>query len=123
MRSAMILVAVVVILGLCLLFLFSGCSKPPDYLSADGLRGWKAYRRHCTLCHDADPFQDSTKSPAGPPVAGSSLELLRLRVATGTDYPKGHKPQRDTKEMYALPQAVPEIPYLYAYLKEVRKTN
>ena len=108
-------VSLVILLAAC-----PSCSKPPDYLSANGKRGFKAYGRHCTVCHDADPFQDVIKGPA---ISGSSEALLRARVVSTGDpgYPKGHKPKRDTKEMYKQPAAVPEIPYLYAYLKEVRK--
>ncbi len=107
-------VSLLILLAAC-----PSCSKPPDYLSANGKRGWKAYRRQCTICH-ADPFQDSMKGPA---ISGSSEALLRARVVSTGDpgYPKGHKPKRDTKEMHVLPAAVPEIPYLYAYLKELRK--
>ncbi len=103
-----------------LLLALSSCSEPPPYLSEDGKRGWKAYRRHCTLCHNPNPFLDGTTTPGGPAIAGSSNELIRLRV-TSVTYPKGYKPKRDTKEMYVLPRWKPEVPYLQAYLKEVRK--
>ncbi|MHC4515286.1 MAG: hypothetical protein ACYTGW_15370 [Planctomycetota bacterium] len=96
------------------------CAKPDDYLSADGKRGWQAYRRHCTQCHNKEPFKDGTSSPGGPAIARASEELIRLRV-TGLKYPKGYKPKRDTNQMTRLPLAEPEVPYLYAYLKEVRK--
>ena len=96
------------------------CAKHDPYLSEDGKKGWKAFRRHCTLCHNVDPFLAGTSTPGGPPVAGSSEELIRMRV-TSTVYPKGYKPKADTTEMYPLPQAVKHIPYLFAYLKEVRK--
>jgi mono/diheme cytochrome c family protein len=101
--------------------LFSSCGgKPPEYLSEDGKKGWTAYHRHCTICHNPDPFKEGTTSPGGPPIAGSSAELVRLRVEKQV-YPKGYKPKRDTKLMTPQPQAIPDIPYLQAYLKEVRK--
>jgi len=96
------------------------CAKPDEYLSEDGKRGWQAYRRHCTQCHNKEPFRDGTSSPGGPAIANSSEELIRLRV-TSQDYPRGYKPKRDTNQMTKLPLAVSEVPYLYAYLKEVRK--
>ena len=65
-------------------------------------------------------FKDGTSSPGGPAIARASEELIRLRV-TGLKYPKGYKPKRDTNQMTRLPLAEPEVPYLYAYLKEVRK--
>ncbi len=119
-RVAATILALLILLA-CLMFLCQSCgSKPPDYLSEDGKRGFVAYHRHCTICHNANPFLEGTTSPGGPPIAGSSEELIRLRV-TKLAYPKGYKPQRDTKLMTVQPQAVPDIPYLYAYLKEVRK--
>lgn len=96
------------------------CAKPDPYLSEDGKKGWKAYRRHCTICHNANPFLEGTTSPGGPSIVGSSEELIRMRVIS-TKYPKGYKPKADTSLMTPLPQAVKEIPYLFAYLKEVRK--
>lgn len=114
-------IVVFAVAGPCLVALFVSCgSKPPDYLSEDAKRGWTAYHRHCTICHNPDPFQEGTTSPGGPPIAGSSEELIRLRVSK-LAYPKGYKPQRDTNLMTEQPQAIPDIPYLYTYLKEVRK--
>lgn len=108
-------------LGLCLLVLLQSCgSKPPEYLSEDAKLGWVAYNRHCTICHNPDPFKEGTTSPGGPPIAGSSEELIRLRV-TKLAYPKGYKPKRDTKLMTVQPQAVPDVPHIAAYLNEVRK--
>ena len=103
-----------------LLAFCSSCAKPDPYLSEDGKRGWKAYRRHCITCHNKNPFLDSTITPLAPSIARSSKELIRLRV-TSTTYPKGYKPKRDSKEMRPLPRAVKKVPDIHAYLKEVRK--
>ncbi len=115
-----VVVVTILVVLLCLLVFCQSCSKPPDYLSADAKTGWIAYHRHCTICHNSDPFKEGTSSPGGPPIVGASEELIRLRV-TKLAYPKGYKPKRDTKLMTVQLQAVPEIPYLHAYLKEVRK--
>lgn len=109
------------LLLVCLPVLLVACgSKPPEYLSEDAKKGWVAYHRHCTICHNPDPFQEGTTSPGGPPIAGSSEELVRLRVEK-QKYPKGYKPKADTNLMTPVPQAIPDIPFLAAYLKEVRK--
>ena len=46
-----------------------------------------------------DPAKEYSKvSNHGPPIAGSSLELIRTRVLS-TSYPKGYKPKRKTQSM------------------------
>ena len=105
---------------LLLVTLCPSCSKPPEYLSADAKKGWKAYRKHCALCHNANPHLDSNSTPKGPPIASSTKELLQMRIKANK-YPQGYKPKRATADMYPLPQALPDVPYLFAYLKEVRK--
>ncbi len=97
------------------------CSGPPEYLSEGARRGWRAYRIHCSACHSPEsPFLEGHGPIPGPPIDGSSEELIRARVAKAS-YPLDHKPKRTTNDMYALPQAVSEIPYLFAYLKEAKK--
>lgn len=51
----------------------------------------------------------------GPALAGSTLELVELRVMKG-EYPAGYLPKRTTKTMSALPHLKAEIPALHAYL-------
>lgn len=119
-RATATILAVLLLLASLLVLCQSCGSKPPEYLSEDGKRGFIAYHRHCTICHNPNPFQEGTTSPGGPPIAGSSEELIRLRV-TKLAYPKDYKPKRDTKLMTVQPQAVPDIHYLHAYLNEVRK--
>jgi mono/diheme cytochrome c family protein len=118
-QAATILFALLVVF--CVLVVCQSCgSKPPEYLSEAAKRGWTAYHRYCTICHNPDPFQEGTTSPGGPSIVGSSQELILLRV-TKLAYPKGYKPKRDTKLMTVQPQAVKDVPDIYAYLKEVRK--
>jgi len=115
MRLAAIILGIAVLLSSC-------GSKPPEYLSEAGKKGWTAYRRHCTICHNPNPFLEGTTSPGGPPINASSEELIRLRV-TKLAYPRDYKPKVDTELMTVQPQAVPDIPDIYAYLKEVRKAQ
>ena len=76
-------------------------------------RGRSVYLSNCTTCHDLDPAADA---PLGPPVAGSSRELLEAKVVRGA-YPPGYRPKRDTRVMAALPHLADQIDSLAAYLK------
>lgn len=89
----------------------SGCSES----STDPLaqRGRQVYLAQCTQCHAVDPSQ---AGPVGPPVKGSSRELLEARILRGA-YPPGYKPKRSTSVMPPQPALSAEIPALAAYLK------
>src|SRR5438067_1669625 len=89
----------------------AGCSQP----ASDPLveRGRQVYLAQCTQCHAVDPSQPG---PVGPPVKGSSRELLEARILKAS-YPPGYKPKRTTNVMPPQPALAPEIPALAAYLK------
>lgn len=89
----------------------AACGGPA--LSPEAERGRQVYLAQCTQCHAADPAQPG---PVGPPVKGSSRELLEAKVLRGT-YPPGYRPKRPTSVMPPQPQLAPEIPALAAYLK------
>jgi len=91
--------------------LVGGCSES----SNDPLvqRGRQVYLSQCTQCHAVDPSQSG---PVGPPVKGSSRELLEARILRAA-YPPGYKPKRSTSVMPAQPAVAPEILALAAYLK------
>jgi mono/diheme cytochrome c family protein len=76
-------------------------------------RGRQVYLGQCIACHASDPSQ---RGPLGPPVKGSSRELLEARVVRGT-YPPGYTPKQDTKIMQPMPQMAGSIDDLAAYLK------
>jgi mono/diheme cytochrome c family protein len=76
-------------------------------------RGRQVYLAQCTQCHSPDPAQSG---PVGPPVKGSSRELLEARI-TRAAYPPGYRPKRGTAVMPAQPSLAPEIPALADYLK------
>jgi len=80
-------------------------------------RGKVVYQTNCTSCHSRDPAQ---AGPLGPPVAGSSLELLTAKVLRN-EYPPGYTPKRDTKAMVALVHLEPELPAVAAYLGSVER--
>ena len=94
------------------LIVAAGCSQEPK-LTALGARGRQIYQAQCIACHNPDPAQPG---PLGPPVRGSSGELLRVRVLDGT-YPPGYTPKRPTKLMQPMPHLANDIPALAEYLQ------
>ena len=67
----------------------------------------------CTSCHAADPGKTG---PVGPPLKGSSRELLETKILRGS-YPPGYKPKRPTQVMPPQPQVANDIAALAEYLK------
>ena len=80
---------------------------------ADSDRGKQVYLAQCTSCHNTDPAK---AGPVGPPVSGSSRELLEARLLRA-GYPPGYAPKRDTTVMPAQPQLAPYVNDLAAYLR------
>ena len=78
--------------------------------------GQRVYAIVCANCHDPDPTVDRLGGTYGPPIAGSSRELLRLRVL-GTEYPDGYTPKRDTNLMTSFPLGSNQIESLYVFLQ------
>ena len=104
MRAApLALLALAVALG--------GCSD--SELSPAAERGRQTYLAHCVACHNTDPSQPG---PVGPPIKGSSRELLEAKVLNGS-YPPGYTPKRPTKVMVPIPAVAPEIASLAEYLR------
>ncbi len=91
--------------------LVGGCSESSN--DPLGQRGRQVYLSQCTQCHAVDPSQPG---PVGPPVKGSSRELLEARILRAA-YPPGYKPKRSTSVMPPQLALAPEIPALAAYLK------
>jgi mono/diheme cytochrome c family protein len=89
----------------------AGCSQTPSDPLVE--RGRQVYLGQCTQCHAVDPSQ---AGPVGPPVKGSSRELLEAKALKGA-YPPGYTPKRPTSVMPPQPALAPEIPALAAYLK------
>lgn len=75
-------------------------------------QGRQYYLSSCIACHNSDPTLDGA---LGPPVAGSSAELLEARVMRA-EYPEGYTPKRDTRVMVAMPFLEKQLPALAAYL-------
>jgi mono/diheme cytochrome c family protein len=90
-----------------------GCSEPSTPGGPAAERGRQVYLAQCIACHNPDP---SLAGPVGPPVKGSSRELLEAKNLKGK-YPSGYAPKRPTTLMPAQPALEPEIPALAALLK------
>jgi len=99
------LLAAAMVLGL------AACGGPA--LSPEAEHGRQIYLAQCTQCHSADPGQPG---PVGPPVKGSSADLLEAKLLRGM-YPPGYTPKRPTAVMPPQPQLAQEVPALAAYLK------
>ncbi len=74
------------------------------------------YVTKCIVCHNANPNLAGTQ---GPPVAGSSRELIADRVLH-LSYPPGYKPKRKTHNMPLIKLAPDQIDDLTAYLKAAK---
>jgi len=94
------------------LIALAGCSEQPK-LSAQGERGRQIYQAQCIACHNPDPAK---AGPIGPDVRGSSEDLLRAKVLSGS-YPPGYAPKRATRVMQPIPQIANDLPALAEYLR------
>ena len=95
-----------------LMIAVSGCG--PSKPRTPAQKGRIVYMTNCVVCHNPDPNLPGSQ---GPPIAGSSSELIADRVLY-LKYPPGYKPKRTTHAMRALPQLANQIDNLYAFLEE-----
>ena len=100
-------------LALLMMMGVEGCSDGGGPLSPQAEQGRRVYQAHCTSCHALDP---SRPGPVGPPLKGSSRDLLEAKVVRG-EYPPGHVPKRATRIMPPLPSLALEVPALAEYLR------
>jgi mono/diheme cytochrome c family protein len=79
-------------------------------------RGERIYRRLCLSCHAADPTKEREGvATPGPPLAGSSLTLLTMRVRS-LSYPEGYTPKRNTQNMTTFDLSDEVLADLFAFL-------
>ena len=96
-----------------LLLVWIGCSGCGDSRPVDPrTQGEQVYRANCIVCHHPDPREIGA---VGPPIAGSSRELLAARILRA-EYPQGYTPKRDSHLMPPLPYLEKDIDALAAYL-------
>jgi hypothetical protein len=99
-----------------LALMISACGSPaPPMTPAE--RGRIVYMTNCIICHNPDPNLPGSQ---GPPIAGSSRELVYDRVMF-LQYPPGYTPKQTTHTMRALPQLVNRIDDLTAFLADAAK--
>jgi mono/diheme cytochrome c family protein len=99
-------------LAAMLLIAGSGCGPSKPQTPAE--KGRIVYMTNCVVCHNPDPNQPGSQ---GPPIAGSSRELIADRVLY-LKYPPGYTPKRTTHAMRALPQLANQIDNLTAFLED-----
>jgi mono/diheme cytochrome c family protein len=95
----------------------SACGPSKPMTPAE--QGRIVYMTNCVVCHNANPNLPGSQ---GPPIAGSSRELVYDRVMF-LKYPPGYTPKRTTHAMRALPQLANRIDDLTAFLAEAAKKN
>jgi mono/diheme cytochrome c family protein len=94
------------------------CGSEDDPAQDPGVaRGEKIYRNICVVCHNADPNQAGVQGPA---IAHATRELLEFKVLRG-EYPPGHTPERDTKQMPVFDYLGPNLDDIEAFLASRRK--
>src|SRR5712692_5354111 len=85
--------------------LLGACSEPSSPGGPNAERGHQLYLSQCIACHNPDP---AVAGPLGPPIKGSTRELLESKVLKGT-YPRGYTPKRPTTLMPVQPALEPEL--------------
>lgn len=76
-------------------------------------RGRAIYLSRCVVCHNQNPNLAGVK---GPPIAGSSRDLVEGRVLR-LQYPPGYTPKRTTHAMKAMPDLAHSVDDLAAFLQ------
>jgi mono/diheme cytochrome c family protein len=90
----------------------AGCGPSKPQSPAE--KGRIVYMTNCVVCHNPNP---NLAGSQGPPIAGSSRELIEDRVLY-LKYPPGYKPKRSTHAMRAMPFLKNQIDNLTAFLQE-----
>jgi len=101
------------VITLAVVAALAGCSEHSGPEGPAAEHGRQVYLAQCIACHNPDP---SRAGPVGPPLRGSSRELLDAKVVKGT-YPPGYTPKRPTTVMPLQPALQAEIASLAAFLK------
>ena len=93
----------------------ANCSNGEVETQTAASRGEAIYRSVCITCHASDPTQDGNLGPA---IAGSSEQLLRLKLAKGA-YPPGYAPKRGSKLMPSFAYLEEHAGDIAAFLQEL----
>ncbi len=82
-------------------------------------RGRTIYQRLCAAsCHHLDPNKEiGTDGTYGPPIAGSPLPLLTMRVRS-VEYPEGYTPKRTSSLMTTFELTDTSLLQLHAFLTD-----
>ena len=99
-------------LAVTLLLAALACSEQDTAPRDPVAQGEVVYKNVCIACHNADPAKPGA---LGPPIAGSSRELIAARVIHAS-YPEGYVPKQGGALMPPLPHLEGSIDDLAAYL-------
>lgn len=109
---ATILIALVIVIA----FVVARSGQESDRADTPLERGRQIYGTICIACHHPDPSKEhGTAGTNGPPIAGSSFELIKMRVLS-TSYPEGYKPKRDTRLMTTFALEEDQLRALHTFL-------
>ena len=113
---------IVFILAIALILVIAFVATQSDHgagqSSTQFARGKQIYRTTCIACHHPDPRKEhGTGETFGPPIAGSSFELIKMRVRS-TSYPAGYKPKRDTQLMTAFEMNDEDLRALHIFVNQ-----
>jgi mono/diheme cytochrome c family protein len=90
---------------------FVACQKNPREPEAV-TRGRAVFMANCASCHNTNP---NLAGSLGPPIAGSSRQLIEARVLHAS-YPPGYHPKRPSHLMQPMPWLASKIDDLTAFL-------
>ena len=79
--------------------------------------GQALYKTKCASCHNLNPTKPGS---IGPDIAGSSLELVRLKTQNRT-YPANYKPKRKTRVMPIIKLSETQIKNIHEYIDSFLK--
>jgi mono/diheme cytochrome c family protein len=102
-------VIVLFVASLFMAVLLTDCAKASS--------GKILYRTKCASCHNINPAYPGS---IGPDIAGSSLELIRLKTQE-RKYPVGYTPKRKTRVMPKIKLNENQIKLLHEYINSFGK--
>ena len=115
-NSTTTVVILLIALVVVIIFVAARSGQDKDKAKTPFARGKQIYRTICIACHHPDPEKEyGNLGTFGPAIAGSSYELLKMRVLT-TSYPKGYKPKRDTQLMTTFDLKEDQLRALHTYI-------
>ena len=122
-RSTTTVVILLIALVAVVIFVVARGKDEPSSDETPFQTGKRIFHSICINCHHPDPAKElSDHFTHGPPIAGSSFELIKMRVLS-TSYPKGYKPKRKSQFMTTFEMTDAELRGLHAFVNDPRASN